>query len=168
MCLRHICIQFSQAAWKPLHQRFKTYFQLWVAPAFLCGTITPHSDICKVWAALPTPSPQQYVRLCSTLFSAVLEKSIQGVCMGIGSGVSNQIRVSCVGAGRGRTPTQCSAVSRVTRPTPPRPSDGLLVNPLCRQQKIWPRTQSPNHVIHHPRVKGHRGSPPGAPAGVRD
>lgn len=40
-------------------------------------------------------------------------------------------------------------VSARTLRTPSPPPDGLLVNPLCRQQKIWARTQSPNHVIHH-------------------
>lgn len=29
-----------------------------------------------------------------------------------------------------------------------------LLTPLSRQQKIWPRTQSPNHVIHH--LRGQR------------
>lgn len=48
-----------------------------------------------------------------------------------------------------RTKPICYPVSALTLLTPPRPSDGLLVNPLSRQQKIWPRTQSPNHVIHH-------------------
>ncbi len=50
----------------------------------------------------------------------------------------------------------CPPVSALTLLTQPHPSDGLLVNPFCRQQKIWPRTQSPNHVIHHP--QGQRSS----------
>lgn len=101
---------------------------------------------------LPTPSPLYYFRWCrSIVLSGLRKKSIRAVCMGIGSGgVQPKLlpRVKVTASSYSPHKDKAHMLSSVCSDTA-RPSDGLLVNPFCRQQKIWPRTQSPNHVIHH-------------------
>ena len=95
--------------------------QLWAAP------------LTHVTYALPTPSPHQHA-------ARVHPRCLYGNKVG---GVGPKLLLVW------RYESWSPYAALTLRP-PPRPADGLLVNPLCRQQKIWPRTQSPNHVIRGP------------------
>lgn len=73
-CGHYDYIMFEAASWPWVNKlpgsRCTTDWVLWVAPAFLCGTQTPHSSVSSICDALLTPFPHQYVGLCHTLFSA--------------------------------------------------------------------------------------------------
>lgn len=120
------------------------------APAFLCETRTTWnliiSDVCD---AMPTPFPHWYIALC--------QRPSKSVCLRIRSGVSTQSCVSCEGTSHMDSPHKAHMLSSVYSDTPKTtPQMVSLLNPLCRQQKIWPRIQSPNHVIRH--LRGQRSS----------
>lgn len=131
------------------------FFQLWAAPAFLCGTRTPHSVISSIASTIPSPV---FWIMSHIVLSRPRKADLRCPHGNKVRGV--QPKLCLVWRYKARQSPHTKPiwypVSALTLLTPPHPSDGLLINPLCRQQKTWPRTQSPNHVIHH--LQGQRSS----------